>query len=99
MTSTYTFVKALALAWALATDPTSDTAEDTCSEHWAEDGDGWWDCRVALETWRCEQQGWCAPGDGEWLQTLPNPARPGQAYVTNFERHFDPAPRRALFEY
>lgn len=68
----------MALALALASDPTPATAAAECSRHWTTDGDGWWDCFVALETYRCERQGWCDPHESApyELAPLPDPARP-----------------------
>lgn len=80
----------LALATALQADPSPATAELTCAGFWEPEGDSWWDCYVALETYRCEWQGWCdepcetAPYTA-CLSRLPDPARPGQSYVT--KRH------------
>lgn len=74
-----------ALAAALAADPTPATAEATCDRFHETDGDIWWDCVVALETYRCDVQRWCDDQDNpphDWLRGLPDPARPGQSYVT-----------------
>ena len=74
-----------ALAVALQSDPTSATSDTTCSAFHEPDSDIWWDCNVALETYRCEHQGWCdepcetAPYTA-CLTRLPDPARPGQSY-------------------
>jgi hypothetical protein len=80
-----------ALAAALAAAPDSGVAERECDLHWTRDGDGWGECVVALESWRCEVQGWCGdeylhgpygePDAGLWAR-LPDPRRPGLSYVT-----------------
>jgi hypothetical protein len=79
-----------ALALAISSDPTSATSDATCDAYWERDSDSWWDCSVALETYRCERQGWCDAQESApyQLMELPDPARPGQSYVT--KRH-DPA--------
>lgn len=75
----------LVLAVTLANSPGSAAAETECDRHWTREGDGWWECTVALETWRCEVQGWCDPCETAPYQAceLPDPVRPGQSYVTD----------------
>jgi hypothetical protein len=79
-----------ALALALSHDPTPATSEATCDSLWTRDSDTWHDCRVALEQWRSEARGECDVTEVAPYQAmgLPDPAHPGQSYVT---KAHDPA--------
>lgn len=60
-----TFLQSLILAIRLVSIDSTTTAENACNDRWDEDTDGWHECFCALETWRCEAQGWCSEPGGE----------------------------------
>lgn len=80
--------RALLLAWRLVSADGPEVAEAECSDHWTEEGDGWFECVVALETYRCERQGWCSPAADVPLMPPPDPEHPDRTFTTNHGRTY-----------
>jgi hypothetical protein len=75
------FLASLFLALSLISADSTTPAETACTARWEPEADAWHECFCALETWRCEAQGWCSwdPGHEPDITTigLPTTTREG----------------------